>query len=219
MLVVIINKLFPASCPASVPGLPYNQICEAFAVKDGMISLGPFTQKEAVNFRVLGAQDAASARGLWSQCLALGSREGTISTLARCIQTCPGERLPAVPPLQSPTPHLSAVPEKWPQVEDSREMHAFLPSRVCLPHSTVPVVGPRSDQCCDLLPGCQLSVRLWAQPGQPSPEPQQPAGAHGCPPRSPGPRAGLPALCQQEAEPLWVHQHHCPHALLPGGWV
>ena len=116
-------------------------------------------------------------------------------------------------------PHLSAVPEKWPQVEDSREMHAFLPSRVCLPYSTVPVVGPRSDQCCDLIPGCQLSVRLWAQPGQPSPEPQQPAGAHGCPPRSPGPRAGLPALCQQEAEPLWVHQHHCPRALLPGGWV
>ena len=122
---VIINKLFPASCPASVPGLPYNQICEAFAVKDGMIPLGPFTQQEAVNFRVPGAQDAVSAQGLWSQCLALGSREGTVSILARCIQTCPGERLPAVPPLQSPTPISLQFPKNDPKLKTQGKCMPF----------------------------------------------------------------------------------------------
>lgn len=78
-----------------------------------------------MNFRVLGAQDVASARGLWSQCLAPGSREGTISIFASCIQTYPGERLPAVPPLQSPTRISLQFPKNDPKLKTQGKCMPF----------------------------------------------------------------------------------------------
>lgn len=78
-----------------------------------------------MNFRVLGAQDVASARGLWSQCLAPGSQEGTISIFASCIQTYPGERLPAVPPLQSPTRISLQFPKNDPKLKTQGKCMPF----------------------------------------------------------------------------------------------
>ena len=78
-----------------------------------------------MNFRVLGAQDVSSARGLWSQCLAPGSQEGTIGIFASCIQTYPGERLPAVPPLQSPTPISLQFPKNDPKLKTQGKCMPF----------------------------------------------------------------------------------------------
>ncbi|KAI4532968.1 hypothetical protein MG293_015987 [Ovis ammon polii] len=96
--------------------------CEEYCIQGD--NCFPIMQ-EVVNFRVLGAQDVASARGLWSQCLAPGSQEGTISIFASCIQTYPGERLPAVPPLQSPTRISLQFPKNDPKLKTQGKCMPF----------------------------------------------------------------------------------------------
>lgn len=167
MLVVIINKSFPVSCPAFLyrdprtlsPPKIWRPVSERLNDSSQPFHTVGYSELQGI----MGPEYVASAGGVWSHCQVLGFQEGPISIFASCIQTGPGKRLPGpncTTSAQSLTLNLFAAPTQGPQVEDSREVHAFLPSRVCLSHSTWPFSGPRADQRSNLLPGCQLCVWL-----------------------------------------------------------